>query len=58
MDELYSTDVDFKTYVDKYCETRKVSLEEALTHATVREVGKYYNEISKERIIENDAKNN
>lgn len=42
MKQLYSTNDDFKTYVDKYCETRKVTLEEALTHATVKEVADYY----------------
>ena len=44
MRELYNNNEDFKTYVDKYCQTRKVSLEVALSHITVQEVGKYYKE--------------
>lgn len=32
-------------YLKKYCKKHEVSREEALTHATVREVGRYYDEI-------------
>lgn len=44
--EMYNSNDDFRTYVDKYCETRKVDLNTALSHKTVQEVGKYYNDLS------------
>lgn len=40
--ELYNTNQDFKDYVDRYCNTYKVTVDEALTHALVQEVGKMY----------------
>ena len=42
--ELYGKCEDFKTYVDKYCRTYKISLQEALSHKLVQEVGKNYKE--------------
>ena len=42
--ELYNKCEDFKNYVDKYCSTYKISLQEALTHKLVQEVGKNYKE--------------
>lgn len=51
MKELYSNNPDFKTYVDKYCITSHVNLEEALSHATVKEVGDYYRR--KENVTKN-----
>lgn len=33
---------DFIEYLDRYCNKHKVTREEALTHAIVVEVGKYY----------------
>lgn len=39
--ELYETNADFRRYVDHYCqnyvEGRKITVEEALTHAMVRQ---------------------
>ncbi|MBR1703153.1 MAG: hypothetical protein IJ716_14595 [Lachnospiraceae bacterium] len=40
--ELYNTNPDFKTYVDRYSKTYKLSVAEALTHKLVREVAEYY----------------
>lgn len=39
---LYDNNKDFKQYVDKYANQRKLSIEEALSHALVKEVGKVY----------------
>lgn len=35
----------FREYVDKYCKTYGVSVEEALKHELVKEVGRYYTEV-------------
>ena len=40
----YETNKDFKEYVDKYCNTYKVTVEEALKHVLVQEVEKMYKE--------------
>lgn len=40
--DLYGKCEDFKNYVDKYCLTYKISLQEALSHKLVQEVGKNY----------------
>lgn len=42
--DLYNKCEDFKEYVDKYCRTYKISLQEALLHKLVQEVGKNYKE--------------
>ena len=42
MKRLYEENKDFKTFVDKVCKSYKVTVEEALLMATVREVGRYY----------------
>jgi hypothetical protein len=42
--EAYNTNQDFKEYVDRYCNKHKVTVEEALNHALVQEVGKMYKE--------------
>lgn len=42
--KLYEEKKDFKTFVDKVCKAYKVTVEEALLMATVREVGRYYME--------------
>lgn len=34
---------DFEEYLDRYCKQYKVTEEEALTHAIIREVAAYYN---------------
>ena len=41
MEELYSTNTDFKEYVDRYAECNKISKEEALRQALVKEYAKY-----------------
>ena len=41
---LYETNQDFKEYVDRYSNKHKITVEEALTHALVQEVGKMYKE--------------
>lgn len=42
MKRLYEENKDFKTFVDKVCNSYEVTVEEALLMATVREVGRYY----------------
>jgi hypothetical protein len=42
--ELYNKCEDFKEYVDKYSTKHKISVQEALTHKLVQEVGKNYKE--------------
>lgn len=39
---LYEKDERFKTYMDKYCITRKIPLEETFRHALVYEAAKMY----------------
>ena len=41
MEELYETNQDFKEYVDRYTQSKKITKEEALTHALIREYAKY-----------------
>lgn len=41
---LYDNNKDFKRYVDRYANQRRLSVEEALRHALVKEVGKCYKE--------------
>lgn len=33
---------DFEEYLDRYCSEYKVTKEEALTHAVIREIANYY----------------
>ena len=40
MKELYAKNRDFREYVTRYCKSNGVSVEEALEHALVKEVGK------------------
>ena len=42
--DLYNKSEDFKEYVDKYSTKHKISVQEALTHKLVQEVGKNYKE--------------
>lgn len=35
----------FRVYVDKYCKTYRVSVEEALEHQLVKDVCRYYSEV-------------
>lgn len=39
--ELYSTNEDFKTYVDRYIQRESITVTEALTHYMVREYATY-----------------
>ena len=39
---LYGTMPDFKVYVDRYCKSYGVSIQEALRHRLVRNVADYY----------------
>jgi hypothetical protein len=41
MRALYETNAEFKEYVDRYSHSRGISVEEALTHKTVRIVGEW-----------------
>lgn len=41
----YKFNKKFRDYVDKYCNTRKISLEEALKHELVRQAYLYYREV-------------
>lgn len=45
MREFYETNQDFKEYVNRYAAQRKITVDEALTHALVREAYDYYREI-------------
>lgn len=40
--ELYETNADFEKYVDRHCAEYGVTVEQALQHAIVKEVGKWY----------------
>ena len=42
MREFYENNKDFKEYVDRYAAQRKITVDEALTHAMVREAYDYY----------------
>ena len=45
MENEYKFNQKFREYVDKYCATRKISVEEALTHELVRQAYLYYREV-------------
>ena len=42
--EFYAKNDKFKQYVDKYCKTRHIEKETALSHELVRQTAKYYEE--------------
>ena len=42
--EFYAKNDKFKQYVDKYCKTRHIDKETALSHEIVRQTAKYYDE--------------
>lgn len=44
MREYYDNNEDFKTYVDKYCQKNRITVDEALSHESVRQVYLYYQE--------------
>lgn len=45
--EFYETNQNFKLYVDRYCQTYRLSVDEALEHELVRQVYLMYVEDSK-----------
>ena len=38
MNDLYNNNADFREYVNRYCKTYKLTVEEALSHRIVKEV--------------------
>ena len=42
--DFYNSDTDFRGYVDRYCRTYKIMVDEALTHEIVRMVYLHYRE--------------
>lgn len=42
MKELYEKNKDFREYVNRYCGKHNVTVEVAITHKIVQEVGKMY----------------
>ena len=42
IDSLYEDSADFRIYVEKYCRDHGYTVREALGHALVHEVAKYY----------------
>lgn len=42
MKEFYTENKEFREYVDKYAKDNKISVDEALTHAIVKEMYNYY----------------
>ena len=41
----YRHNKKFRDYVDKYCKSRNITVEEALQHELVRQVYLYYTEV-------------
>lgn len=41
----YKYNKQFRDYVDKYCKTYNLTVEEALKHELVKQVCKYYTEV-------------
>lgn len=50
MKELYENNENFKRYVDKYCRTYRVTVEVALTHRLVKDVGSHYQELALRKV--------
>lgn len=46
MNDFYIKNKDFKNCVDKYARDKNISVSEALTHAMIKEIYKYYKERS------------
>lgn len=44
MMEFYNSNADFKRYVDRYCKTYGLTVEEALEHELVKQVAAQYRE--------------
>ena len=45
MKEFYISNADFRDYVKSYCKKHKISIDEALQHAIIKEVAKHYKDI-------------
>lgn len=50
MRKFYNSNKDFKDYVDKYCRTYGLTVDEALTHALVKEVKDYYEKRGEDKV--------
>lgn len=50
MMDLYNSNDDFKRYVDRYCKTYGLTVEEALEHELVKQVAAQYREKEEARI--------
>ena len=50
MKEFYDSNEDFRNYVDRYCRTYRLSVEEALEHKLVQDVGRHYQELAEGRV--------
>lgn len=44
LQEFYKENDKFRQYVDKYCKTRHIDKETALSHELVRQAAEYYDE--------------
>ena len=42
MKKQYNENPEFKDFIDKYCKKHKCTVDEALTHALVKEVYNHY----------------
>ncbi len=45
MEELYQSNMDFRRYVDRYCNSYGYTVEEALKHVLVQEIAKEHKDI-------------
>lgn len=43
-EEIYKVNVDFKRYVDTYAKAQNITVETAMTHKVVKNVGEQYKE--------------
>lgn len=50
MMEFYDHNADFKRYVDRYCKTYWLTVEEALEHELVKQVAAQYREKEETRV--------
>lgn len=50
MKEFYNNNADFREYVDKCCKAHKISVDEALQLALVKEVAKYKKDLLEGKI--------
>lgn len=58
INEMYSTNADFKVYVDKYLKKHEIDLETALTHQMVKNYAAYLKDRGEmEQVLPNLWKN-